>query len=304
MDIVYFNRDSVKSIGLNQFFNKVDVKDIVRYKSIFRGIVVQEVGGRDLYLVKPGDKIVLLNNQIEYCRHHNTPLNQKDDPLKRNYCVKPADTKLGFCNQHRESMRAYYSLCFESFSIDNINYCQMLDELSHYSIEYSIYLLSYGVDGFKVGSTRSFRLLERIAEQPHVLATWIYSFNSAVKAREIESKIGRIEGLHEIPRREFKKVLNTPVNSVVYRFDKFKEKIEKAIGLNILENPLIRIESTIESTLYLKAIETSVDQVLDKILEVVDFYQGYLLLSDIRSNTYYVVKASKLLNRDVLKTIQ
>jgi len=304
MDIVFSSRDNVKTTGLNQFFNKIDVKEIVRYKSVFKGIVVQETGSRDLHLVKPGDKIVLLNNQIEYCRHHDTPLNQRDDPLKRNYCVKPADTKHGYCNQHRESMRAYYSLCFESFSIENINYCRMLDELSHYSIEYSIYLLSYGVDGFKVGSTRSFRLLERIAEQPHVLATSIYSFNSAVKAREIESKIGRIEGLHEIPRREFKRVLNTPVNSVVYKFDKIKEKIEKSIGLKTLDNPLIRIESTIESTVYLKAVETSVEQVVDRILEVVDFHQGYLLLSDTRSNTYYVIKASKLLNKDVLKTIR
>ena len=303
-DTKFLSKEYVGKGGLDSFLGSSLAREIIRYKMRFYGIIVQEEGSSSLHLISPGEKIVLMRNGLSYCRWHDGPLEERDNPLDRKYSVRRAETRTGFCNQHRDTLRAYYSMCFESMSIESLlRYCWMLDEKAGDKIEYAVYLLAYGVNGFKVGSTRYWRIVDRIAEQPHVLATILYRFNKAVKTRETESSIGKIEGLTEVPRRTLRVSLNTPVSSVVYKIDRYREKIERVIGVKTIDYTPFRVEPGVDITYYVKAREVKIDDLVDKHLELIDYYSGYLLVSDINTNTYYIVKGNRLLHKNVLKTI-
>ncbi len=299
----FLSKEYIGKGGLDVFLGSKYAREIIRYKIRFYGIVAQEEGNTTLHLISPGETIYFLRENTQYCRWHNGPLEGRDDPLERRYCVREASTRTGFCMQHKDSLRAYYSLCFESMGIEGLRYCWLLDEKIGDRIEYAVYLLSYSVNGLKVGSTRYWRVVDRIAEQPHVLATVLYRFKNAVKTREIESSIGRLNGLTEVPRRTLRESLNTPVSTVVHRMDRIRERIEKVVKIKSEDNIPFRVEPGTDITYYVKAREANIENLLEKPLEIIDYYSGYLLLSEKNTNTYYIVKANKILHKNILKII-
>jgi len=306
-DVVFNRRETVERAGLDFFMHRADsqhIAQITRYKLVFHGIVAQEEGSGSNHLIKPGEKILILPDNTSYCRWHEGPLEERDNPVERKYCTRRAETFAGFCNQHRNTPRAYYSMCFESMSIENlIRYCWSLDEKMRDKIVYAVYILAYSINGFKVGSTRFWRVVDRIAEQPHVLATILYKFSSAVKTREVESTLGRLNGLTEVPKRDLHTSLNTPLYSVIWRIIELKAKIEKTVEFKSEDSELFRIDPGVDVNMYLKAKDVKLEKLHNKPLELVDYYSGYLLLSDINTNAYYVVKGSSMLHKDTLKVI-
>jgi len=122
-----------------------------------------------------------------YCRWHSGSLWERDEPWKRIYCTAPAE---GYCRQHRRSERAVYEACVSLPGERGLAACRALDALGRTT--YAVYVTDGGGAGkAKVGMTRMFRLLDRLAEQPHRAAAVVYEADSAYEARRAELAISR-----------------------------------------------------------------------------------------------------------------
>lgn len=297
------SKEYVGGVGLDSFMGKEVGRELYKYKLVFQGIVVQREGATELSLIPPGDRVVLSKPGRDYCRWHSGSLFAKDNPLDRKYCVKESLGRLGFCSDHAESLRGLYNACFSSEGLESIRKCWVLDNKIGDQLEYAVYLLAYSGDGFKVGSTRSWRLFERIAEQPHVVATLLYVSRSAYETRSVETRAGKIAGLTERPRRSLYETLSTPLHNTVYRLTNIRDRVRRVLKLNYVGDDIVfRIEPGLSLDYYVKSREVGVSELYDRELEVIDYYDGYLLVSDMYSNNYYVFKANDILHRDALKT--
>lgn len=151
-------------------------------------LVVQPLGYADVIGVDAGDVSIAPLPWSSYCRWHDGPLDRRGDPESRIYCEALSD---GYCRQHKRSQRAVYEACVSQSGSRSLEACRLLDRTV--KAEYSLYLVQLG-GRVKVGITRSWRLLDRVAEQPHSLATEIAVFDSAYEARmaEIELSSGGV----------------------------------------------------------------------------------------------------------------
>ncbi|BAA81323.2 hypothetical protein APE_2311.1 [Aeropyrum pernix K1] len=176
-------RVSVATLGGRESF------DIEYYVVEVRGLIAHKPPTPDAELIGVEVGLEIAPRPwVEMCRWHSGPLDRPDDPLSRIYCTSPAQ---GFCRQHRRSERALYDECFGSQGERGLWACKALDETA--SMEYAVYLTAFYSPSapVKVGVTRRFRLLERVAEQPHIAATAVAFLDSAYKARLLEIEIGR-----------------------------------------------------------------------------------------------------------------
>ncbi len=302
----FYSREYVGGGGLDSFFTgSRSTWEITRYKLVFYGVIAQEEGSHTLHLIAPGEKIVFVRDYREYCHWHNGPLDKRDNPLNREYCIREAVTETGYCTMHRNSLRAIYSKCFSSTGLESLRNCWLLDEKLGDRIEYVVYMLAYSHNRFKVGSTRSWRLYDRIGEQPHIVATILYRSRSAVKARDTEIRAGRLEWLTEMPhKRSVREVLKTPIPPVISRLEKMLLKTRRVLRIGDHEKPLIfRVEPIRETTDYLRAEEKRLDELIGVKLELIDYYAGYLLLGDTSTNQRYLLKANQILHMPILKTL-
>ncbi|KSW12204.1 hypothetical protein CF15_05435 [Pyrodictium occultum] len=145
------------------------------------GLLVQEPPSRSVEPVwEPLLRIMHIG--VTLCRFHEGP---RGEPAKHRYCVNPAETRDGYCRLHRGSWKALYERCAQG--IDSA--CIEAQRLNP-GEKYSVYVLDYGGARAKVGLTQSWRLLWRIAEQPHVAAAMVYT-GGLLDARETEKKLGR-----------------------------------------------------------------------------------------------------------------
>lgn len=301
----FYSKEYIGTTGLDLFLGKESRKEIIRYKLLFHGIIVQEEGTSNLTILSSNEKIMILKSYTEYCHWHNGPLDKKDNPLTREYCIREAITETGYCTKHKDSLRAIYTKCFSTSGLESLRNCWLLDEKLKNKLEYVVYLLAYTPNKFKVGTTRKWRLYERIGEQPHIVATVLYITKSAVKARDIEIKTGKLEGLTEKPRRKLKEVIQSPIPPSLLKLEKMKEKISRIINLReSVENIIFRIEPLTELTYYIRAKEKTPEQLAGKPLLIIDYYAGYLLLSEPNTNEQYIVKANSLLHTSSIKHIQ
>lgn len=302
-DTRFYSKEYVRVSGLDMFMGLEMGRELVRYKLVFYGLIAQEEGSHILHLIVPGEKIMFVENYVEYCRWHNGPLERKDNPLEREYCVREAVSELGYCSKHRNSIRAIYSKCFSTAGLESLRNCWILDEKYKDKINYTVYLLAYNKDKFKVGTTRTWRLLDRIAEQPHIVATTLYTSNSAVETRNIEIKAGKLEGLTEKPHRKLKETIKTPIPPVLLKLEKTLTKTQRILGIKQTKQPTIfRIEPNTEITEYHKAKETNLKQIIGKQLIIQDYYAGHLLLEETNTNTKYLLKTNQILHKPSIKT--
>ncbi len=116
------------------------------------------------------------------CRYHEGPDGRIEEHV---YCLKPAVTQQGYCRDHAKSVQALFEKCAAS----DIEACSIVDTAWR-GESYTVYALDYGGDRLKIGLTRSWRLLWRIAEQPHVSAAVIKTTGSLVEARGYEREMG------------------------------------------------------------------------------------------------------------------
>ncbi|GEM_PF-727857 len=301
----FYSKTHVKKAGLDSFFNKdTEPIEILRYKVFLNGIILQETGTTNLHIAGVNDKIIISRGFNEYCHWHNGPLDRRDNPLERTYCIKQPVSELGFCREHLHSDRAIYIRCFGTAGLESMRNCIVLDKKYGEKIEYVVYLLSYGQDSVKVGTTRSFRVYERIAEQPHVVATLLTRTKSAYRARDIEVRAGKLPWLTERPRRSIKNVISKPVQPALYRLKSFREKTLRALNISIEQEPIyFQVVPVDDMSYYMKAKETRLQDMDGKELEILGFWGGYLLVSETSTNNYYLIRSKELLHKDTVKII-
>ncbi len=301
----FYSREKVRSGGLDAYISQGFGLGfmIEKYKLVYHGLIVQEEGTTTLHLVAPGDKVVFMRGYEEYCRWHNGPLESRDNPFEREYCIREASGELGYCNVHRNSLRAIYTRCFSSSGIESLKYCRILDEKIRGRIEYVVYMLAYTMNKFKVGSTRMWRLYDRIGEQPHVIATILNRSNSAFETRELEIKAGRLEGLTEHPRRKLSESITAPIPPTLLRLRRVLEKTSRRLGVKLGDIRFFRVEPARGVEYFYRAREARIDDILGRPLHLIDYYAGYMLIEEPNTNTRYVVRGNAILHTNSLKLV-
>ena len=165
------------------------------YTARLDSLIVQSPGGADAYRHR-GPIMLAEEPWRTYCRWHSGPLDRRDNPWERLYCTMEARD---YCRYHRRSTRSLYDICLSLRGPQALEACRRVDE--EVSGEYALYLSHTG-KGVKVGVTRSFRLLDRIAEQPHSLATRLAIYDSLYKARKAEMTVSRSGVAREVGARK------------------------------------------------------------------------------------------------------
>lgn len=301
----FYSKEYIRSSGIDAFLGNTLGETIEKYKLVFYGMVVQDEATGELQLIGPDEKIVLVKAYEEYCHWHDGPLGERDDPLQRTYCLSPAATELGYCGRHKTSIRAIYSKCFSSAGLESLRSCWMLDEKLGESIEYAVYLLAYGHNRYKVGSTRKWRIHDRVAEQPHVAATILYESRSAVKTRDVEIRAGRLSGLSERPRRRLVDVISSPLAQAVVGLAKTVEKTRRALGITgEYEAHIFRVEPANGYESLIRVKEAGFHELIGRPLIIRDYYAGFLILEEPSSSTRYALKGTQLLHINCLRTVR
>ncbi len=204
------------------------------YKVSLHGVIATPVGFIEPVQLK--DSIYIAGGPWRsYCRWHDGPLDRRDNPLERAYCPMEAD---GFCGRHKRSERALYDACMSGSGWRSIEACKKLDKTV--STEYAVYMLDYGGQKPKVGVTRLFRFRDRIAEQPHMVATLLAVTDSALQARRIEIALRESGIAVERPRRRAHAMIGNPA-AAASRLSSAAEKAARFIGVD-WRGTLFRVE--------------------------------------------------------------
>ncbi len=265
------------------------------YRSTLAGLLVQEPGSDTLYYVGEGDRVVFRRSYEELCHWHNGPLDKPDDPLKRKYCVKPAYTQLGYCREHSDSLRAHYSRCLSTAGAQGRSSCLLIDK--RVKTSYSIYLASYR-HGLKVGVTRTWRLHNRLAEQPHAAATELARTNSIAEARSLEEEIGRMPGFTERPhKRGLAEALEADIAAEAERIRAAAERIARRLGLR-WEGDVFSVRPRGDLIPYYRRARIVDPFAAAQAAEIIDYWGGHLLVY--MGNEYRLVKTKPLLHMDTL----
>ena len=195
-------RIAVKSIGpaeideaeLHGLLAYVGVgRKLERHELEFHGLLAQSLRDGRSILLRPGSRVLVVGEaDPPYCRWHDGSLHGPDDPLRRRYCMRRTST--GYCDEHADSLRALYEACVIGWSLDA---CKKVDEELGAKLKYTIYMAAHGGRKVKVGLTRSFRFLDRLAEQYHLVATVIFETDSLLEARKVEMKLSRRAGVSD-----------------------------------------------------------------------------------------------------------
>ncbi|MGC9071115.1 MAG: hypothetical protein ACP5HK_00230 [Acidilobus sp.] len=221
-----------------------------------------------------------------YCQWHNGPLDEADDPAKRLYCLVQAD---GFCSKHKRSERAIYTICLDSRSPEALEACKKIDE--NVRSEYVVYMVDFGGDKPKVGTTRKFRLLERIAEQPHLLATVLLETDSLYQARKAEISLSR-QGLGAESWRH-RWIYGLDLYFSALRLSEQAEKASKALGTSWAGEMF-----TVSADAPQRPMVVERKSLEGKEFSVIGAWGGFLLLGG--RNGPMALKYSSLLHRDSL----
>ncbi|GAB6148741.1 hypothetical protein JCM10135_12830 [Stetteria hydrogenophila] len=209
------------------------------YRVAFGGLIVQEPSGLEVSLYT-GPVSAAPGPWREYCRWHSGPLDERDRPWERIYCNVEVRGGLGFCRQHRRSERALYEACTSLRGGEGLEACKLLDRAVR--AEYAVYMLDHGGAKPKVGMTRAWRVVDRVAEQPHVVATVLAVYDSAYEARRAEVTVSRLGIAGEQgPRGRRRWGPPEPVAPAAARLESFAGRAARALGVE-WEGRLFRVE--------------------------------------------------------------
>ena len=229
------------------------------------------------------------------CRWHSGPLEGGDDPRGRLYC--PATAAGGYCRQHVRSLRALYEACMGG-GRHGLEACRVVDR--EVRGEYTLYLAwwpSKASINVKVGVTRKPRLLERLAEQPHVAATELAVFDSLYKARVAEATVAK-EG---IARQHTRKtgISSRGLSRALVELEAAAERASRILGVE-WRGRLIRIKPP-EAPKHAPPIEPA--RLAGSRAALKGYWGGMLMLEAPHSSIIALVRASDLLHRKSLNGI-
>ena len=245
-------------------------KHVEIYEVQLEYLLLQDPRTVEVFPLTPGGdrKIEILDPPYtEYCRWHNGPLDAPDNPLKRIYCNMPARD---YCRQHSRTPRSIYEKCVTLRGGKGLAYCGMLDRIV--KSEYTVYLTDFGGSKPKVGMTRRFRYLERIAEQPHITATVLAVTDSAVEARKLEMEISSL-GLAQETRRAQLRFSVRSLGESAARLEAWARRISSKVGLG-WDGPILSVRPPQDIGSYREPGRGATPSML----WVEGYWGGYLLL--------------------------
>ncbi len=152
--------------------------------------------GRAMLLVQrlPGDRVEPVElparlrlealGPVRLCRFHEGPVGR---PLEHRYCQLPAATRDGYCRLHASSWKALYERCAQGSG----QACMLAERLLPRGLRFAVYALDYGGSRLKIGMTQEWRLLSRVAEQPHASAAVVAGGLGLREARGLERRLAR-----------------------------------------------------------------------------------------------------------------
>ena len=228
---------------------------------------------------------------IQYCRWHSGPIDRQDNPLERIYCNIKSDS---YCKQHKRTSRALYELCVTLHGDKGLEICKFLDK--KVSTEYVVYLTDFGGSKPKVGMTRSFRFVERLAEQAHIVATPLLTTNSAFEARRLEIKISLSGLAQEIKRKTLR--VNRSLGESAAHLTYWARRISEALGLN-WEGRLLRVAPP-DDLQYYRQIDPRKMAGMPFIVK--DFWGGYLLV-ETKEGRKYAINTRVLQHKDSIELL-
>ncbi len=269
---------------------------VEEYNIDLEGILYQEPPSAEVTLAPKG---LLLNFSLlpwePVCRWHNGPLEGGDDPRRRLYCPAPASG--GYCRQHKRSLRALYEACMGG-GFSSLEYCKAVDR--EVRNEYIIYLAwwpSKASINVKVGVTRKHRLLERLAEQPHLAATELTVFDRLYEARKAEMIIAR-EG---IARQHTRKTgLGTwGLSKALVELEAAAERASRLLGVE-WHGRLVRIKPP-EAPLGISPVESS--RLAGSKMVLAGYWGGMLILRTLQGSSLALARSSDILHRKSLNGV-
>ncbi|RUM46674.1 MAG: hypothetical protein DSY37_04815 [Hyperthermus sp.] len=256
------------------------------------GLLVQEAGSPRPYIV--WDPLLRLH-RIDYarvCRYHTGPPGK---PWEHTYCTHIAVGREGYCRSHANSAKALYEKCAQgSESACNQAYELLKGE------EFSVYVLDYGGSKVKVGLTQEWRLIWRIAEQPHVAAAKVFT-GGLREARGLEKKLGRhriaTEGVAvRVKERMLKAAREVErINSEANRIAKRLASFIAALGFSGTFEAYTILPMNNRPTEIVKAREVGVGELELELLALSDYWAGRMLLETMKSKV--TIDKNMLLHR-------
>ncbi len=245
-------------------------------------LLLQEMGYSEVYEYS-GEVTFSYRPWNKYCKWHNGPIEEADDPRKRLYCPVAAD---GFCRKHKSSERALYDFCLSYRGEKALEACREVDK--RVKGEYIVYLLDHGEKKPKVGTTRKFRLVERIAEQPHIVAAGVYVTDSIYRARLMEINIAKTGLASELWRHKW---ISADLYASIIRFRRSLEAIKKELGLSN-DIQMFRVKKPISTT------PLKEERVEGEEFSIMNSWGGYVMLK--KDGRIIIYPEKQILNTDAL----
>jgi hypothetical protein len=146
--------------------------------------------------------------------------------------------------------------------------CRKVEE--KIKIPMGLYLVDRGFDKYKTGVSRSWRLEDRIAEQPHVVASILARGLGLVESRELEMKLSQHSNIQQLTKR------TDPKTVLEYRPEKrlpLLYGVVKSLGLTV-KPEFLTVRPKYEQ-LWMRA---PILKEAEGVFRLVDYWGGYLLL--------------------------
>ncbi len=258
------------------------------YRSIYDSLVIQYPDMPDAFRYTNDIVSLAPLPWRSFCRWHNGPLWRKDEPWHRLYCTVSVE---GYCRQHKRSPRALYEYCMSLQGDRGLGACKMLDEIGR--TEYVVYLTDGGAGRVKVGVTRRFRVYERISEQPHNIATILYTTDSAYDARMTEIRISRAGIASQHRSRKPKRV---GIAEAIAAVSSAAERASKLLGVE-WNGRFFRVESQLGGALY-GLREARAEALQGETLRIRGYWMGRLVLE--AGGSLILLRDKEILHKDSL----
>jgi hypothetical protein len=291
----FTSRASVHATGLAKWLGAPDsggegveiVHRVLRIRRV--GLVVKKLPSSRVYIHwEPVARLTGIGQRL--CRFHEGASLAPEDQV---YCVRRAEAPSGFCNEHVRSPLALYEKC----SAGDDEACLKVSTAWPREA-YTIYVLDYGSERVKVGMTRSWRLIWRAAEQPHVAVAAVKTIvGDAYAARVFERELARhrlaTEGAGvRVHDRLIIAASFLERYGVARIADRMAEHLAK-LGLRGVFNTYTIMPRTGLRD-FISARRVKVEALLGRRLVLVDYWAGLLLLEDLDTGERLVVAKSDI----------
>ncbi len=278
--------------GLGQGQPLVSV-NLTVYKITRIGVLAQRAGSSRVEVV--WNPVIYFEKFLDYmfCRYHE---GVPGKPWEHTYCTRLASTRAGYCRLHSSSVKALYELCAQGYD----RACNAIAPLSE---KFTVYALDYGGSKLKIGLTQSWRLMWRVAEQPHVAAAKIYE-EGILEARSMEKKLGRQRTATEGPAARLLERLHSSARLASKLLTKAEEVASRlatmlsSLGLNGSYNAISILPLKLTPRDFISVRQVGLEALEGKKVKIVDYWAGIIVIEDDEGSLYAISKG-ELLHRAI-----